>query len=213
MKCCFIIICCLFAVGLSAVIENQTNNPDSLQRSVFDILKEIPKEKITEIAKDHLQNDDGFKSAIKYMKSAKWRKLIETIKVTPKWVNLKGYITSFGVPIDTLIKCAERFVQNVTSTDVPEDTPRNLTSFLRDVEKVIRPADILIKITQLQKNPQMAQLMQQLKSLETKTKFDEALHIPEIRMVLDELKKMGLSLLYDLISVMYYFFGWGQFKL
>ncbi|XP_050518790.1 uncharacterized protein LOC126892917 [Diabrotica virgifera virgifera] len=213
MKCCFIIICCLFTVGLSAVIENQTNNPNSLQRSVFDILKEIPKEKITEIAKDHLQNDDGFKSAIKYMKSAEWRKLIETIKVTTKWVNLKGYITSFGVPIDRLIKCAESFVQNVTITDVPENTPRNLTSFLRDVEKVIRPADILIKITQLQKNPQIAQLMQQLKSPETKAKFDEALHIPEIRTVLDELKKMGLSLLYDLISVMYYFFGWGQFKL
>ncbi|XP_050518788.1 uncharacterized protein LOC126892916 [Diabrotica virgifera virgifera] len=212
MKCCFIIICCLlFAVGLSAVIENQTNNPASLPNSFFDIVKEIPREKVTEIAKDHLQNDEGFKSAIKYMKSAEWKKLIETIKVKPEWVNLKAFMTSFGVPIDTIIKCAEKFVQNVTITDVPEDTPRNLTSFIRDVEKVIQPAAILIKITKLQKNPQMAGLIQQIKTPETKAKFDEVLHIPEIQTVLDELKKMGLCL-YNLISLMYYFFGWGEFK-
>ncbi|XP_072399365.1 uncharacterized protein [Diabrotica undecimpunctata] len=213
MKSCFIICCYLiFTVGLSAVIENQTNNPDSLQSSVLNILKEISREKVTEIANDHLQNDDGFKAAIKYMKSAEWIKLIETIKVKPEWITLKDYINTFGIPIDTLIKRAEKFVQNVTITDIPENTPRNLTSFITDVEKVIQPAAILIKVTKLQSNPEMAKLMQQLKTPETKSKFDEALHIPEIKTVMEEFKKMGLCL-HDLISLIYYFLGWGEFKL
>ncbi|CAG9840210.1 unnamed protein product [Diabrotica balteata] len=192
-------------------MENQTNNPDSLQSSVLDILKEISREKVTEIANDHLQNDEGFKAAIKYMKSDEWINLIETIKVKPEWITLKDYINTFGIPIDTLIKCAEKIVQNVTITDIPENTPRNLTSFISDVEKVIQPAAILIKITKLQSNPEMVQVMQQLKTPETKSKFDEALHIPEIKTVMDELKKMGLCL-YDLISFIYYFLGWGEFK-
>ncbi|CAH1113168.1 unnamed protein product [Psylliodes chrysocephalus] len=224
MKWLFII--CSYLLSGAAVFGSPletTEGPDTkapevdvelLKTDLLDILNMIPRDKITAIAMKHLKDDDGFKQAVKYMTEPEWVKLVEDVKAKPEWVALKNHFSSFGLPIDTLINCLDSFVQNITIGPIEDkNAKRNLTKFIEEVEGVIPVTEILVKFNEkMQKNPNMQVLLQKLAEPESKNILENALKLPEVRKMLDELKEMGMNL-YDFLSLLYIFLGWGELKL
>ncbi|XP_056631504.1 uncharacterized protein LOC130441742 [Diorhabda sublineata] len=214
MKCLFIIsLCIYYGIGVLSGQENTTENPDSLQAEIHEILQLIPREKVTEIAKNHLVSDDGFKAAIKFMKSDDWNENVEIIRGKPEWIRFKSFFSTIGFPVDTLIFCMESFLKMVTVPEVPEDTPKNLTSFMIDVEKVVPLTDIIMKLYEKQRdNKKFNKILEKLKTPETKIIVEDVVRLPEVKKMLTDVKNMGLDL-GDIFSMFYFFMGWGEFKM
>ncbi|KAJ8939744.1 hypothetical protein NQ314_011030 [Rhamnusium bicolor] len=174
----------------------------------------IPKERVRNITYEHLETDQNFKAAIKYMQSEEWKDLIEAIRDKPEWIALKKYLREFGIDLELIINYAEAFVANITVTLEPQDPPpkKNLSLFIIDVEQSLPIIAIVSFLHEkLINNPSVQELFEKLSNNESRQMIENVIALPEVKCLIKEFEYMGVNFL-DMFSLMYTFFGWGEFK-
>lgn len=180
-----------------------------------EILSIIPKDLIKNITYEHLNTDEEFKSAVKFMQTDEWINRVEIIREKPEWIALKKYMKGFGINMDKFIKCAEGFLQNVTVKLDPEHPPpkKSVKAFLIDVEKNLPTVKILTAVHEkMIQNSELQQLFEKMSSSDTHKIVDNVLTLSEIRSMLKDLADMDMNIT-DVLSLVYAFLGWGELKL
>nr|XP_023013752.1 uncharacterized protein LOC111503631 [Leptinotarsa decemlineata] len=192
------------------VIEATTARP--ISEEFKDILALIPRDQITKLAEEHLETDESFKAAVEYMQSDEWILLVETVKSKPEWKAFKTFTKQFGVDIDTLIHCSEGFILNANVT-VSDNATRSLIPFIKDMQKAIPLTKIIGAFHEkMMKSKAFQEFFEKISSEESKKIVEDVINVPEIGLMMKEWDKMGLNL-YELVSLMYTFLGWGEFNI
>ncbi|CAG9768202.1 unnamed protein product [Ceutorhynchus assimilis] len=109
-----------------------------------ELLELLPLKEIDEIVHVHLQNDTGFRAAVKVLKSDAWLKLIEKVVATPEFKNFSNVAGKY-FNITQASSCIIEFIKSLNTTEpldkkVPADTPEpepNLESFVTEIQKIL----------------------------------------------------------------------------
>lgn len=180
----------------------------------LDVLNLIPRDKITEIAESHLKDDQGFMAAIKYMQGDEWKNLVETVKSKSEWIKFKLFLKEFGLDLDVLIRCVDKFLANAhvdLQTRDPEPK-RNLTAFIIEVEQNIPVLEIAGALQVKMKKPGFGELYMKMSSDESKKLVQDVLTVEEVKLMMKKLEEMGMNI-HDLLRFMFIFLGWNDIQM
>ncbi|KAJ8954871.1 hypothetical protein NQ318_016806 [Aromia moschata] len=187
---------------------------ETLEQQLKDIGALLPKDLMQDIAQKHLKTDEEFKAAIKYMQGEEWVKLVETVRNKSEWIALKKFLKDSGIDMDVIINCVESFVINLNITLEPKEPPpkKSLKAFIIDVEQNIPTVKILAALHEkMTKGNAFQKLFERLSSQESRALVEKVIELPEVKRMMHILADMDVNL-YDMFSLMYTFFGWGDFK-
>ncbi|KAJ8980932.1 hypothetical protein NQ317_000942 [Molorchus minor] len=186
---------------------------ESLEDELKDIMQLLPKDFIKNIASEHLKTDEGFKAAIKYMQSEEWINLIEAVKHKPEWIALKNYLKLSGLDLEVMIHYLEMFAQNTTITLDPNSPPqkKSFKSFIVDVEQNFPTVKFITAVKEKMATGTLQQLFDRLSSAESRKLLEAVIALPEVKKIMEIMMDMDVNL-YDLLSLLYTLFGWGEFK-
>lgn len=183
---------------------------DSDQKDFTDISLIFSTDLFTNITNEHLQHDDGFKAAILHMQTKEWKDKLDVIKKKPEWIALKDYMEQFGFKMD--MNCS--FIDEaVVAKKPPEGTKMNLTNFLIDVEQNIPTSQLLDTIyRKFTSENKLETILKKFGTNKLKTILENFLAISEAKEMFYELENLGLYL-QKVLSLIYRFFNWGEFKM
>lgn len=180
----------------SPLVDVTTENPYHI--ALRELMEVIPKDKILQIANDHLETDEAFQAAVAYLQSEEWKTLIDTIKEKPEWKEFNQLIQEiFGVDLEVMSKCNERFLKEAkVPLSLNSGVKRSMKYFLRDVQEVLPMTKMTnVLMERIINTGLYKRQLEVVKSDRFRKAFENLIAVPEVKKMVKELQEM------DVISV------------
>ncbi|XP_060520524.1 uncharacterized protein LOC132698473 [Cylas formicarius] len=179
----------------------------SVGDKVHDIIDLIPKERISELAQQHMQNDEGFKAAIFYLQGKEWNDLLDALMQKPEFIKFEEITKQMNLNITGMIMCIKSNIFSLQVNEEPTSKP-DLTPFIKEVEESLPLAKMITTLTAKGSDEDAVQSIQVPFDYELFQKIlDDLLNVSEMKTMLDKIKEMGFDLK-QYIGFVHAFFEW-----
>ncbi|XP_066148991.1 uncharacterized protein [Euwallacea fornicatus] len=205
-KVAIITLICASICGTRAA-ENSTKPPSTNNSSLVDqVLQVIPLDKIDEIEKNHLQTDEGFKSAVLYFQSEEWKGLVEVLAKSAEFHKFADMALKFKLNISRSIESLRNHIDSLNVSVSQENVSANLSSFVRDVQKVL-PIGEIAKVVVNSDGSGVRNLGLQANAKEYQKIAEDIYNLPAVEKMRQALRDMNFNV-EPYIALVYTLFGW-----
>ncbi|XP_030752870.1 uncharacterized protein LOC115879943 [Sitophilus oryzae] len=197
---------------LPAVLAGPSTGSPVSSASPFDplhvLISLIPKDKVFEIERNHLEHDEGFKSAVKFLQSKNWTDLVDSVLSSKEYKMFHNMTRKYNFKLYEAVTCLREHIESL-KIEGPLLAPPNLASFISDLEAIIPIPEIAKMLATGLRDPQIVKLRSEIASKENK-KIAETLHkMPQMKKMRAILREMKFDV-DTYISMVYTFLGWGS---
>ncbi|XP_066257796.1 uncharacterized protein [Euwallacea similis] len=182
---------------------SSTNPNASLMHQVLQV---IPLVKIEEIENNHLQTDEGFKSAVLYLQSEEWKGLVGVVEKSAEFHRFAEMALKFKVNISQYIESLRNHIDSLSVTPSEKNAPANFSSFMKDIQKVF-PIGEIAKVFANSDDPEARNLRLQVNARPNQKIAEDLYNFSEVAKMRQALKDMNFNV-EPFIALVLTFLGW-----
>lgn len=167
-------------------------------------------QKYEEVAKAHLQNDNEFKAAVKYLQSKEFDEILMPVVNRSEWKLIQKLLDPFKINITAGFTCFTNNIKKLkVEGEIPAGTKKNLSKYLVDIGwdnlsfALLKNLNIYSNIAEFQT------VYNNFATQENFIMINNFKNLPEMKKLLAVLKELGIET-EKLFTSLYIFLGWDK---